>query len=139
MIQLLVGSALAVLAGRGLALRRPARAWTAFYVVALWIATFSPVPMLGNPDAVRSSMAAATLVLFLPAFSTKATIVLSAVLLVVAAGAVTAAPHAGTLGELEFAVGATWPRGWSDVARTGGLFLLGSVWGRSAEPERQGR
>jgi hypothetical protein len=135
-------AAFALLAGRALAAStitadgtrsRPARA-TILYIVVVWLATFSPVVLLGNPDVIRTSAIAAAAVLLLRGLATGSTLVLSALLLVTAVATASASPHAGPFGELEHALGATWPRGWSDVAGTAGFFFLGSVWATVPTP-----
>jgi hypothetical protein len=133
---------LAVLAGRALAAGivkvdgtrcRPVRG-TVLFLAGIWIGTLSPVVLFGNPDVIRSSVAAALLVLLLRGLPARSTIALSGVLLVAAAAAAGAPPHSDVLGEVEYAVGATWPRGWSDVAAAAGLFLLGSGWAGMNRP-----
>ena len=128
----------AVLMGRALAAgvinadgtrRRPSRA-TILYIGVAWLATFSPIVLLGNPDAIRSSAIAAAAVLFLRGLATGSTLVLSAVLLVAAVVTSGAPSHGGPLGVLEYTLGATWPRGWNDVAATAAFFFLGSAWAK---------
>ena len=129
-------AAVAVLAGRALAANtvtadgtrhRPARG-AILYIVVVWLATFSPIVLLGNPDVIRTSAIAAAVVLIFRGLAAGSTLVLSAVLLVTAIVTSSAPPHVGSLGELEYALGATWPRGWNDVAGTAGFFLIGSAW-----------
>jgi hypothetical protein len=128
----------AVLAGRALAAgvmnadgtrRRPARA-TILYIGGAWLATFSPIVLLGNPDAIRTSAIAAAAVLLLRGLRAGSTYVLSALLLVIAVATSSAEPHGGPLGVLEHTLGATWPRGWNDVAGTAAFFFLGSAWAK---------
>lgn len=129
---------IAVLTGRALAAsavhaqggaRRPARA-TVLYIAVVWVATFSPIAPPGNPDIVRSGVAAAALVLILGALPSRPMLMLSAALLVTGIVADGAAPHAGVLGDLEYALGATWPRDLGDVATTAGFFVLGGAWAK---------
>lgn len=131
-----VRAAAAILAGRALVAsvshtettrwRRTAGAVA--YILAVWIATFSPIPLLGSPDVVRSSAASATLVLIVSGLSGRTTLALSAAMALSAIPAGSLPPHPGALGALEFVLGATWPRDWSDVTVTAGLFLLGGGW-----------
>lgn len=129
-------AAAAILAGRALAAgvsNSDGRRWrrvggAVIYILAIWIATFSPIPLLGSPDVVRSSAASATLVLLVSGLPGRITLALSAAMALSAIPASHLPPHPGTLGELEFLLGATWPRDWSDVTVTAGLFLLGSGW-----------
>lgn len=121
---------IAVLTGRAMVGFAPTR-MTALYLAAVWLATFSPVVLAGNPDVVRTGVAAAALVHLLRGLSDRATFALSAAFFLSGIAATGSAPHGGTLGELEFALGATWPRDWGDVAIAAGLFLLGSAWGKA--------
>lgn len=129
-------AAAAILAGRALVAsvsHTDARRWrraagALAYLLAVWIATFSPIPFLGSPDVVRSSAASATLVLIVSGLPGRTTLALSAAMALSAIPAGSLPPHPGTLGALEFVLGAAWPRDWSDVAVTAGLFLLGGGW-----------
>lgn len=125
---------LAVLAGRALACRGPDR-WTMVYIGLVWLVTFAPVYPLGNPDATRSSAVAAALVLVCSGVSIGPMLAAAALLFGTATLAAGAPPQFGAPGEIAFAIGATWPRGWSDVACTAGLFLLGSAWARHSHRE----
>ena len=129
---ILAGRALAasVWNGSGIPWRRTAG--TLLYILIVWSATFSPVPLLGSPDLVRSGAASAVLVLLASRLPGKTTLVLSGAMALCALLAAGAPPHPGLAGELEFAVGAAWPRDWSDVTVTAGLFLLGSAWAASS-------
>jgi hypothetical protein len=115
--------------------RRSVWPWTARIAFG-WLATFSPVLLVVSPEVVRSWAAAAALTLALRRLRDGPTVLLAAGLLVAAFGAAGASPTTGLVGELGYALGATWPRGWSDVARLTALFLLGGVWARRSVAAR---
>lgn len=130
-------AAAAVLAGRALAavlshpqgtrwgrVRRPA-----ISMVLLWTASFAPVGLVGSPDLVRSGAASAVLVLLVGSLPPRTTLALSVAVALTALLFAGVPPHAGAVGVLEFTLGAAWPRTWSHVAVTAGLFLLGGAWG----------
>ena len=133
---------IAVLTGRALIAgvrgadgsRRRLAGMTVLYIVGAWAATFAPVVLLGNPDFIRTSAAAAALVLLLRELRSRATLALSAGLLLTGLVAAGAPPHAGPLGELGYVLGATWPRDWGDVSSAAGLVLLGSAWAKTRRP-----
>jgi hypothetical protein len=140
-LPLLLRAGLSLLAGRAFATglrraesagRRPERSWLP-RIALVWIASFTPAVLLANPDAVRSFAVVAGLALLIRGLPTRGLLVLAGGLLAVSVAATGATPHAGAVGTIEHALGATWPRGWSDVARLGALFLLGGVWARGGE------
>jgi hypothetical protein len=132
----LIRAGVAIMAGRALAAGlapadgTPARSGltTFLYVGAVWLATLSPVVLLGHPDATRSSAVAAALVLLLSGRTATFRFTVAATLFVVAVAATGSSAHAGALGDIEFALGATWPRDLSHPASVAGYFLLGSTW-----------
>lgn len=126
----------AVLAGRAITLAlirgdetapRPSGT-TVLYIAVVWLATLSPVVLIGRPDAARTSAVAAAFVLLLAPRPVAFRMTLAVVLVLSAVALAGISPHAGALGQLEFAMGATWPRNWGDAASVAGFFLLGSVW-----------
>ena len=133
-------AALAVLAGRALASRaigaddrrRPGRT-TILHMVVIWVATFSPVDLFGAPDLVRTGVVSAGLVLLVRDLTNRATVALMTAVLIAGIASADTPPHVGFLGEIAFALGASWPRNWSDVSSTAALFLLGSMWARTSD------
>jgi hypothetical protein len=128
-----------VLAGRALTVgiaraeadgRRRAGPW-ATRIAVVWAATFLPVLLVGNPEAVRSCTIAAGLVLALRGVPHRVVFVLAGALLIAALTLAGGAPHPGSLGGIKYALGASWPRGFHDVALVAGLFLLGGFWARA--------
>jgi uncharacterized membrane protein YeiB len=93
---------------------------------ALWLATFSGL-MWGNREVLRTSAVAGVLAIAWRARG-RARACAIALPLVVAA-VVATAPSSYWLrvasGDLLYAVGGGWPRGWTDVSRDGALFLAG--------------
>lgn len=94
-------------------------------LATVWGVSFSPGLPLGNPDAMRSGAVAGMLVLALGGVPVWWRLVTA--LSLILAGGVETVSHGGFLGNLEFATGAAWPRGWNDVATACGWFVLGSA------------
>jgi hypothetical protein len=136
-------SAAMVLAGRALTAGvaraeacgyRCHRPW-ATRIAIVWAVTFLPVALLPNPDAMRSCAAAAGLALALCAVPRRFVSVLAGALLLAALLLAGDYTHSGPLGNIEYALGVTWPRGWNDLALVAGLFLVGGLWARAGGPQ----
>ena len=129
-----------LLAGRGLARARSLRAigWLSVHTLLIWALSFSPLVLLASPEVLRTYAIAVGLALALRGLSVPATLAFGGGALAAAAAVADLPPHFGLLGGLEYALGASWPRGWSDVARVVGLFLLGSAWERSVSGSQWG-
>jgi len=112
-----------LLAGRGLARARSLRAigWLSVHTLLIWALSFSPLVLLASPEVLRTYAIAVGLALALRGLSVPATLAFGGGALAAAAAVADLPPHFGLLGGLEYALGASWPRGWSDVARVVGL------------------
>lgn len=107
--------------GRAISLR-----W-ALHLVAMWLATLSPV-MWGNREVLRSCAVSGGLaILIRRGGRTRSLAWAVAAITVVLAVLASSGPAwvQGIAGELQYALGGAWPRGWTDIVRDATLFLFG--------------
>jgi hypothetical protein len=102
-------------------------------IAVIWIATFVPVALPVNPDAVRSGAVAAGLALALSGVPLRFLFALTGALFIASLVLAEGLTLPGQLNGLGYALGVAWPRGWHDVALVVGLFLLGGLWARGGE------
>lgn len=142
---LVLGTALAEAENTGRTI--PIR-WT-LHLVVIWLATLSPL-MWGNREVLRTcAVSGAVAILFRRGRTVQAVVWAVATVAVLAALASSASPWLQrALGELQYALGGAWPRGWAHIAQDAVLFMIGcgaargrgvraaATWGGIAGPLR---
>ena len=100
--------------------------WT-LHLVAMWLATLSPA-MWGDREVLRTCAVSGGLAILIGRGRRARLFTGAGVAIAVALAALASSTPSwvqGSMGELQYAVGVAWPRGWADVARDAALFLLG--------------